>query len=252
MSTTRNPQQNPIHAAGQSSTSVRHSKEDALDEREFELLVESAQELGRSPYYYEPDPVMAIYIMGRLGLRRGELVHLREEWIDWRQQMIHIPPHDKCDYGRDGGRCGDCRQLARQRVEHAPADTDLDFETALEWMWVPKTEAAARSIYYGWDPRCEIYLERYFAAEEYTRFEASGSAVGRRVTKAAERTEGVDPDMLSPHNLRATAATHLGARGLSPSGMLQMFGWVDMSTAEVYISRNSGNTARQLDAMKSM
>jgi len=55
-----------------------HSKEDALSEREFELLLEAASRLSASDYYYTPDPEFTIYVLGRLGLRRGELAHLRE------------------------------------------------------------------------------------------------------------------------------------------------------------------------------
>lgn len=243
--------QNPIHAAGRSAQTVRHSKEDALTSRQFERLLEGARELGDSDYYYTPDPVFAIYAMGRLGLRRGELTHLREEWIDYRAEMIEIPSHDRCTFGKDGGPCGYCRQLAAQRVEYAAENDDvedLDLETALEWVWVPKTKAAAREIYYGWDPRATMYLERYFDSEEYDRYEASGTAIGRRVTKAAELA-GLDADALHPHALRATAATFHAARGLPATALMQMFGWCNLSTAEVYIGRNSGNTKRQLDGI---
>lgn len=243
---TRSPSANPLHAAGRSGDSVRHSKADALTSRDFERLLEGARDLGASDYYYTPDPEFTVYCLGRLGLRRGELVHLREEWIDWRNEMICIPDHDGCTFGKDGDVCGYCTQLARQRVEYA--DDDLDMDTALDWMWVPKTEAAAREIYFGWDPRAAMYIERYFDSDEYDRYEASGSAVGRRVTKAAERG-GLDGDAIHPHCLRATAATFHAARGLPASALLQMFGWANMSTAEVYISRNSGNTARQLDTI---
>ncbi|WP_311170658.1 site-specific integrase [Halobellus ordinarius] len=239
---------NPIHAAGRSADPVRHSKADAVDDREFERLLEGARELGESQYYYEPDPVFTVYVLGRLGLRRGELCHLREDWIDWREQMIRIPEHDSCRMGKDGRQCGYCRQLAKQRVEYAEDDAELDTETALEWMWVPKTKAAAREIYYGWDPRAAMYIERYFDSPEYSRYEASGAAVNRRVKKAAE-LGGLNPESIHPHALRATAATFHAARGLAPTALMQMFGWANLDTAEVYIGRNSGNTARQLDAI---
>jgi len=70
--------QNPLHQAGRSGDTVRHSKEDALDTREFELLLEGARQLKQSDYYYDHDPEFTIYVLGRLGLRRGELCHLDE------------------------------------------------------------------------------------------------------------------------------------------------------------------------------
>lgn len=248
MSTQRVGAENPIHAAGRSADGVHHSKEDALTAREFERLLEGARELARSDFYYDPDPELVVALLGRLGLRRGELVHLREEWIDWPRKMLRIPQHDPCDFGADGGPCGYCTQLARQRAAYAGAD--LSVEEALEWVWVPKTAAAAREIYFGWSPRTELYLERYFDSPAYDRFEASGTAVNRRVKQAAENA-GLNHEALSPHPLRATAATYHAARGLSPTSLTQMFGWENLATAEIYISKNSGNTARELESIHS-
>jgi len=239
---------NPIHSAGRSGSSVRHSKEDALNERQFECLLEGARELRSSDYYYKPDPEFIIIALGRLGLRRGELVHLREEWIDWRNKMIEIPAHDDCDFGKGGDICGYCEQLARQRAEYA--GNDLSIEEARDWVCVPKTEAAAREIYFGFDPRVEMYIERYFDSDEYNRVEVSGAAINRRVKKCAE-LGGLDSERVHPHCLRATAATFHASRGLETLSLMQMFGWCQPQTAEVYISRNGTNTKKQLDAIHS-
>lgn len=37
-----------------------------------------------------------ILLAGRLGLRTGEIQHVREAWIDWRRGEIAIPRHDPC------------------------------------------------------------------------------------------------------------------------------------------------------------
>lgn len=250
MSTRRSrSRQNPIHAAGRSGSTVRHSKEDALDDREFELLLEGAHELSRSEYYYEADPEFLIYTLGRLGLRRGELAHLTEDWIDYRNEMIRIPAHEPCQKGKGGGPCGYCEQLARQRVEHA--DGELSMAEALEWVWVPKTEAASRDIYYGFDARAKLYLERYFASDEYDRVEVNGNAINNRVKRAAEEAPGLDPERLTPHVLRATAASYHAGRGLEMLSLMQLMGWCQPQTAEIYISRNGENTARQLNSIHS-
>lgn len=245
--TNQNDTKNPIHQYGQSGSNTRHSKEDALSEREFEFLLEGAKELSQSVYYYDPDPEMTIYVLGRLGLRRSELVHLREEWIDWHRQMITIPSFEACTLGKDGGVCGNCRQAAEQRVDHA--DGDLDLETALGWMWAPKSEAGAREVYFGHDVRSKMYLERYFESDEYGRYQASGTAVARRVRKAAE-LGGLDPESVYPHCLRATAATNMIAtRDLGIYQLCQIMGWRQLSTAQHYIARNGQRTARQLDGV---
>lgn len=239
---------NPIHTAGRSGSNIRHSKEDALTDTEFELLLEGSRQMNMD-YYYEADPEFVIAVLGRLGLRRGELVHLRESWIDWNRSVIKIPSHDSCNFGKGGDVCGYCKQLAKQRTEYA--NDDLTYEDALEWVWVPKTKAAAREVYFGFDPRVELYIERYFDSPEYDRVEASGSAINRRVKKAAENADGLDPTHLSPHSLRATAATYHAGRGLEMLSLMQFMGWCQPSTAKVYIGRNGRNTRRQLDSIHS-
>lgn len=239
---------NIVHMSGRSGSTVQHSKENALSEREFELLLEGAAELSKSSYYYKPDPQLTILLLGRLGLRRGELSHLSEDWIDWREDMISIPHSDPCTKGEDGGICGSCISLAEQRVEY---NDELTLEEALEYMWVPKTEAAAREIYFGFSTRLEMFLERYFSSDEYSRYEPSSTAVTRRVKKAADLAPELDATEVHPHGLRATAATYHAARGLRTMQLMQMFGWVQPSTAERYISRNGASTARQLNAIHS-
>ena len=251
MSTSRSTSsgKNPLHAAGRSGSDVTHSKEDALDDREFELLLEGARELARSDYYYDADPVFVMQVLGRLGLRRGELAHLSEEWIDWRNEMIVIPDHHQCTKGADGDVCGYCQQLARQRVEYA--DGALTMDEALEWMWVPKTTNAAREIYFGFDARVKLAVERYFDNRAYERFEASSTAINRRVKKAAELAPELKREDVRPHSLRATAATYHAGRGLELLPLMQFMGWAQPQTAEIYIGRSGTNTARQLDAIHS-
>lgn len=238
-------QTNPLHQY-RSSGDVSHSKERALSDREFELLLEGAVELGRTDYYYHADPPMTIYLLGRLGLRRGELVHMKQEWIDWRENEIQIPAHEPCEVGKGGGICGDCKQKAQQRVEHADG---LTIGEALEWSWTPKTEAGVRDVYYGHSTRAEMYLERYFAADSYDRYHANGSAVARRVNRSAELAVELDPDGVHPHALRATAATHFADRDLGIYQLKQVMGWKRLSTSKAYVSNSSIQTAKALDAI---
>ena len=57
-----------LPADGLAGQRVAVAVEDALDDREFELLMEGAAELARSEYYYDADPEFIIYVLGRLGL----------------------------------------------------------------------------------------------------------------------------------------------------------------------------------------
>lgn len=75
------------------------------------------------------------------------------------------------------------------------------------------------------------------------------NGIHRRVKRAARNADELTPTNLSPHKLRATAATFHAGRGLETLALMQFFGWADPSTAEVYISRNGQNTANQLNAI---
>lgn len=246
MSVHANPNANPLHTYGRSGSSTRHSKDRALTEREFELLLEAAKRVAANPQIYDPEPEMMVYVMGRLGLRRGELVHLQEDWIDWREKMIRIPAHSPCSKGRDGGRCGMCRQLAAQRLEY---NDELDLDDAVAWMWTPKTEAGVRDVYFGHDVRAEMLLERYFAPPEIDQFLVTGSSVSRRIDRIADEAEEIDAADVHPHGLRATAATHMASSGLGTYAITQFFGWERADVAERYIARNSTSTARQLEGV---
>lgn len=222
-----------------------HSKADVLSEREFELLLEGARSLD------EPNrtqAIAAVLVTGRLGLRSGELGHLDESWIDWQRSQIAIPNYDPCTKSRQGDPCGDCRQKARQVVEHA--DAPLTVEEALGDAWTPKTQAAARDVPFGFSVRIELALEDLI--DEHGGWPLSVQAIPRRVTAAAEAApDEVAADDVRPHGLRATAASYHAARGLETLPMQAMFGWAQLSTAEKYVASSSANTRRALNAIHS-
>lgn len=117
---------------------VTHTRENALDAFEFELLVDAS---------YDLDPVQdlesqfILFVCGRLGLRRGEVTHIQEDWINWRKQRIEIPYQEPCNQGRDGKVCGHCRQKSKQKTRIALRNaaqaaamyhSDIDQATASE------------------------------------------------------------------------------------------------------------------------
>ena len=195
--------------------------------------------------YYGDQATFLMLVLGRLGLRRGELTHMRKSWVDSRQQMITIPYQQDCHDERNGdGPCGYCRQMAKQRADY---NDEVSFDEAIDERWQTKTTSASRDIYYGFDARAKLYLERFF--DRCDTWEWSRAAVNRRVKKAAEHAEELDSENVRPHSLRATAATYHASRGLEMHTLMQYFGWAQPQTAQVYLSRNGQNTARQLDAI---
>jgi len=224
---------------------VHHTREDALSDREYERLVAATHRLDDG--YHALETRLVVLVAGRLGLRAGEIAHMRDSWIDRRNRMIRIPAQQNCTKGRNGGRCGYCKRQAKQVVKYADADEegeDAVYERALEAMWNPKTDAAARDVPYDSDTRTALTIEEYF--EKYENFKASRVAVNRRVDAAAEAAVDLDPSSVYPHCLRSTAAEHLVARGLDVVALKQMFGWASFQTAECYIAGSGEATARKL------
>ena len=116
------------------SLTTRHTHEDVLTDREFELLLEAC---GSLP---EPKDLQTRFVClaaGRLGLRAGEIAHFHAEWLDWDRMLLRIPQHEPCE-------CGYCRRQATQETTH---NEDLTHEEAMEARWHPKTVASARSIF---------------------------------------------------------------------------------------------------------
>lgn len=216
---------------------TRHAKDGALSDREFELLLEGARDLDP---YFSIEAKFCILVGGRLGLRRGEIGHIREEWIDWRRRMIQIPQRAECGKGRDGGYCGDCRQKAKQEARV----NGISVEEALEDRWRPKTEAANREVPFDFDPRVELAIERFF--DTFDGWERSCQVVNRRIKRAAEHAPDLDAAEIWPHGLRSTAASYHAARGLDSLTLQALLGWADLSTARKYVKSSGENTARAL------
>lgn len=96
------------------------SKELAVDDRQFELLLEGANRIPDEERSKQAR--FAILVGGRLGLRAGEITHLVSEWVDWRRRMIEIPRHHDCTKGKNNDTCGYCHQQAVQMVEYGEID----------------------------------------------------------------------------------------------------------------------------------
>lgn len=115
------------------SVTTRHTHEDVLTHRKFELLLKGCSSLP------EPRDLQAQFMClaaGRLGLRAGEIAHFRADWLNWDRMFLQIPQHESCQ-------CGYCR---RQVALKTPHNEEFTHEEAIEARWRPKTVASARPI----------------------------------------------------------------------------------------------------------
>lgn len=253
----------------------RHSREDALTDREFEHLVRASYNVKESQRL---EARAALFLAGRLGLRGGEIAHLEEDWIDWKDRVIEIPEHAACTKGKfEGEVCGYCRRRAleelrtnnltvdeaieavqyeldddvlrdlgeegiRQAALNLRDEVNITYEEAISRRWKPKTKQSARRVPYDFDIRAEMLIEEFF--EEFEAWTKSKSTVNRRIERLAERAE-IEIDVY-PHALRATAASTHASRGVSAYSLMSTMGWSDISTARAYINGNDEQAAREI------
>lgn len=208
---------------------TRHTHEDALNDRQFELLLEACTTM---PHPRDIETRFICLAGGRLGLRAGEITHFKTSWIDWDRKLIRIPKHEPCV-------CGYCKRQARQEAAHTDQLTESE---ALASRWHPKTVASARSIPFDLSLRIELCIERF--ANRWDDFPHSRSTINRRVTDAAEQANLTG--RIYPHCLRATAASYHAYKGVAPVPLQALMGWSDLATAQKYIRISGTATADAL------
>lgn len=162
-----------------------------------------------------------LLLMGRYGLRAGELIHVSPGWEDPQLPGIRIPTFHDCN-------CGYCQTGASRRVD----DTGKTKDELLESYWSPKSRNGARPVVLETE-RAREAVDRYFV--EFGNAGLSYSTIYRRVVKMVELTDGVSASKLTPQVLRATAASHRAGSGLPPSVLQIMMGWHDPGVAEYYV-----------------
>lgn len=249
---------------------VRYSREDALTEREFVLLLEGADKMDDEKRLQARFILMA---SGKMGMRGGEIAHINDSWVNKANNTISIPQHDPCTHGDGGGICGYCRNRIRDYLEthnmsreeaHMDVDgefgddisptakerivqkrldeTNKEFDDLKDDWWQPKTPASVRTIPYDFNIRLQLTVERFF--DTYDTFPVSKATLNRRVSRAAELSE-LDK-RIYPHSLRATAATTHASRDVSPYALMSVMGWRDMDTARTYVAASDESAAREL------
>ena len=213
---------------------ARHSRQDALSDQQFKQLLDACDQLDEP---YQTETTFAVMAGGRLGMRAGEIAHVKKEWVDWQRKQINIPLHEPCEKGNGGEICGYCRFRAEESMEHS----DLTREEAEARRWEPKTEHSSRAIPFGFNDHVEAVVTAFF--DTHDEWPRSRVGVNRRVERAADES-GID---VYPHALRATAATHHAYRGLPVSALQSLFGWADISIAQKYLRLSGGATSKALN-----
>lgn len=213
------------------------TREKVLREHEFERLLDGANRLDGTDRI---EARAAILLMGRLGMRGGEVTHFDASWVDRETELIQIPAHDPCEKGRGGGLCGLCRQAVQKRANAAGKSEDEVVET----YWQPKTEGSVRDIPYGWSARTVLAVN--LLLDEHGGWPHSFSTLQRRFEMSMEAAPRLDEDETTPHGLRGTAASYHAGEGMEPEALRAMMGWRDKEVVKKYLAINGEMVRRAL------
>ncbi|GAI15715.1 unnamed protein product, partial [marine sediment metagenome] len=162
-----------------------------------------------------------LLMMGMLGLRIGEIIHMKKTWVDFEREMITIPPHEPCD-------CNYCIKCMKRKVKCK----NITPQEVMKECWKPKTEAGARSIPFGFDPEVREVLEKFMT--KYKKCPLSVRQIQHRIRQLGELA-GLSP--MTSHALRAYAITKFAYDGVNTVTLQTVMGWNDLSTADTHIRR---------------
>ena len=165
---------------------------------------------------------LIVQLMGYLGMRVSEVVHMKGHWI--RQEEIHIPEVEQCSCMACGKRVSTATGERQARLERKPG------------YWYAKSKRSARSLPIPAFMASNLY--DYFTSNP-RGFNCSRIAIWQKVKKisrdAGIKQPGLSRNTIFPHTLRATAATRFAA-SLEIAELMAIMGWSNMSVAAHYIN----------------
>jgi len=158
------------------------------------------------------------------GFRRGELVHMTEDWIS--RGKIHVPSEIPCD-------CWECRNTLYRTVKRNGKHIKEVKKPA--GVWMPKTEAGARGIPLNVLSRelFDWYFKDHHAIRELVPCTRS---VYYTIKTIESRIKDQLTHELIPHGLRGVYASRLAEKKTSPYKLMEIMGWDDIKTAMSYVA----------------
>lgn len=156
------------------------------------------------------DACLTILLIGRLGLRPGELIHLHEGWIDWTRGELRVPGYDPCA-------CDVCWEQAQQQAQHSERDAESILR---DDCWQPQGTTAPRMLSFGWSNRLTGALRTTFQHRQYLPY--TEAEVRSLLGRAATHVDGIDQDAISVGILRATALEFLASAGFGPRRLAEL------------------------------
>ena len=202
------------------------SKDRSLTDEEFNRLL-SVCNNSDQPY----EDKFLVYGMGKLGFRIGEITHLKDTWVDSQSSTVNIPLHDPCT-------CSYCvaEYLKKKKLKSA------NLSDVCKTQWEPKTTQGSRSVPFDFDPDIADVIK--YIMNKYTKNPFSYAQIRFRIRTLAKITRILD---LSPHGLRATAATFFARDGMKAYHLTTIMGWHDIAIANHYVKMHGMDTKTEID-----
>lgn len=177
----------------------------------------------------------ALYTMGELGLRAGELTHMKKDWVNLHEHKIEIPEWSRCN-------CSYCRKRAKSEAKR---NDDLSLDEAMRKRWKPKNPASQRTVYFHYNTEIVELCKKFFNL--YEEWPTSRATVNRRVDRIVENS-AIDREIssINPESLRAAAATYHANLGINPKVLTEMMGWQKEETALKFLRSTSDGQKSEL------
>jgi len=192
--------------------SIKHSKDNALEENEKIELLRSINNLDVKPetkYKYE----VLVHLMMNAGLRVSEALQVRLEWFKQSEDGILLNIPDKA------------RDLANLKRD-----------------WKPKTLAGKREVFFL-DNGIGEKVKSFFISNQGLGFSR------QRAYQIMKLLGGkINKPHLHPHALRSTYANMLVYQGVTESTLCYYMGWNNLHTAVNYVK--TSNVAARRDLLK--
>jgi len=211
------------------------AKENILTVNEREAFVNAVE---------SDEEELAVKGMLFTGMRVSEFVHMRREWINWSEGIIHIPHCTPC-------RCG--QSCIKPRYRHFKTDPKTKDRIRLARpemtkppnTWQVKTKHAERPIPIL--PEVRDILKNYFMDYESIMELLDNRVKTWKLIRAVGQRARIGHKVF-PHALRATFATMLVERGFEdPVGLTQIMGWADIKMSMVYVRQSGIGLKKKID-----
>lgn len=159
------------------------------------------------------------------GFRRGELVHMTEDWV--RRGKIQVPSEMPCD-------CWECKKTLYRTVKRNGKRVKEVKKPS--GVWMPKTEAGARGIPLNVLSRelFDWYFKNHHAVRKlvpctrsvyYTIHDVLYPRIKNQLTHE-----------LIPHGLRGTFASRLAEQKVGSMKLKEIMGWDSVDVANSYVA----------------